>query len=114
MRPGLIAVARRPRASEKLVDQHTRARARVAVDHEAGRVGERGLDGVLYIAAFEARVASAKHEALQALPAFHQREAGAEKMRIVDAGLRIDEVHRCKIAFAALGRRNAPEAADRN
>src|SRR5262249_40430798 len=82
--------------------------------HETHRVSERGLDRVLRIAALEAPVARAKDDTLQALPSLHQRKPWAEKMRVVDASLRIDEVHRREIAFATLRCRDAPEAADRD
>ena len=57
VRARLVGVAGRPRAREQLVDQHARAGAGIAVDHQAVRIGERGLERVRGAAAFEARVA---------------------------------------------------------
>ena len=53
------------------------------------------------------------HEALHALPAFHQSEAGAQQMGVVGGAGRIEQMHRRQIAFAALRRRHAAHAADR-
>ena len=114
VRARLVAVAGRPRAGEQLVDQHARAGAGIAVDHQARRIGERRLDRLGRAAAREARVARPVDEALHALPALHQREARAQQMRVVDAARGIDEMHRREIAFAALGRRDAAQAADRD
>ena len=43
----LVGVAGRPRAREQLVDQHARAGAGIAVDHQRGRIGERRLERLL-------------------------------------------------------------------
>ncbi len=56
----------------------------------------------------------AVEKALRALPAFHQRQAVLDQMRVVAAGLRIDQMHRRDIAFAAPRRGNAAQAADRD
>ena len=64
--------------------------------------------------AFEARIAGAKHDALHPPPARHQFETVGEEWRIVGLGVLVEQMDRRQIAFAALGRRQAAEAADRD
>ena len=45
---------------------------------------------------------------------FTSDRPGPQQMLVVDAGRGIDEMHRREVAFAALGRRHAAEAADRD
>src|SRR5262249_58732135 len=108
----LIAVARGPRAPEQSVNQHPRAGARIAVHHQAARIGERGFDGIGRAASSKTSVVAAVHEALHALPAFHQGESRPQQMRVVDSARWVDEMHRRKIALAALGRGDSAHAPD--
>ena len=75
VRARLIPVTVRARRAEQAVDQDAGAGALVAVDHDAGGVGERRAHRVLRAQAFEALVAGAKHDALHPPPARHQFEA---------------------------------------
>src|SRR5262249_5300174 len=110
VRARLVAVAGRPRTLEQPVDQHTRAGAGLAVDHQAGGIRERGLDRLGGASTLEARVAGPIDDALHALPPLHQREAGLHEVAVVDAGRGIEQVGRGEIAFAALRRGDAAEA----
>ena len=114
MRFRLVGIALGLLSAEQPIDQDARARSGIAVDHQAGIVRERGLHRLFGGLSFEALVARAKEKALHALPAFHERKAGREQMLVVNAGSRIDEMHRREIAFAALRGADAALAADRD
>ena len=75
---------------------------------------QRRFQRVLRALAFEARIAHPKHDALHAQPAAYQREAVLRILLIIDAGRRVHQMDRRKIAFAAPRRRNAAHAADRD
>ena len=114
VRARLIAVARGPCAAKDLIDQNSRAGTGIAVDHQAVLFGKRGLDRLGDATALETRIAGTMHQALHALPAFHQREPWTQKMNVVKTGRRIDEMHWRKIALATLGRGYPAETADRD
>src|SRR2546423_457286 len=50
------------------------------------------------------------HNALHALPALDQGHAGPHDMFVVSPGLRIEQMHRREVAFAAAGGSNSTEA----
>ena len=110
----LIPVAVGTRIAEQPVDQDARAGALVAVDHDAGGIGERRAHRILRVQAFETFVAGTKHDALHPPPARHQFKPIGEKRRVVALGLLVEQMDRREIAFAALGRRQPAEAADRD
>src|SRR6185437_10689475 len=114
MRARLIPVAIGTRIAKQAIDQDARARALIAVDHDTGGIGERRSHRLLYRLSFEAHIALAEYDALHAPPARHQLEAFAQERRVVGLALVVKEMDRCEIAFAALGRRQTTEAADRD
>src|SRR6266852_3928304 len=112
VRARLVPVAVGPRLAEQTVDQDARTGALVAVDHDAGGIGERRLHGLPRGLAFEALVAPAEYDALHAPPARHQLKAIAEIWRVVGLALVVEQMDRGEIAFAALGRRQSAETSD--
>src|SRR5438093_11376295 len=74
VRARLIPVTVRARAAEQPVDQDPRACPLVALDHDAGRVGERGADSVFGADTLETPVALAEYDALHAPPSRHEFE----------------------------------------
>src|SRR6266700_2547658 len=74
VRTRLVPIAFRARTAEQPVDQDARAGALVAVDHDAGGIGERGGDGLLRAQAFKALIAFPEHDALHPPPARHELE----------------------------------------
>src|SRR5215475_13031196 len=82
MRAWLIPIAVRPRIAEQPVDQNAGARALVAVDHDAGGIGERCANRLLCVSAFETHIALAEHDALHPPPAGHQFEPVGEERRV--------------------------------
>ncbi len=107
VRARLVGIAGRPFAAEQLIDQDACSRPGVAVDHQAGWVGERSLCRLRRGLALEALVAGAEQHALHALPAFDQRESRCEQVLVVNAGVGIDQMHRRHVAFAAQRRVDA-------
>src|SRR5688572_25383698 len=88
VRARLHGVAGRLRVAEQALDERARAAALIAVDHHARWVRHRRGDRLGGVAAIEARVATAKDDALQAPVAGNQLEAGCEEGPVVLAGLR--------------------------
>jgi hypothetical protein len=110
----LIPVAVRPVVAEQAIDENAGARALIAVDHDAGGIGERGLYRFLDASPFEAIVAFAIDDALHAAPARHQLEAIGKERRVVGLAVVVEQVDRREIALAAPGGSEAAEAADRD
>ena len=109
----LVGIAGRPRApSSWSISTRVPAPAlRLTISADASARSR--LERLLRAASLEALVAGAEQDALHALPARHQREAGRHQMHIILSARRIDQMHRRDVAFAAAGRRHAAETADR-
>src|SRR5213080_3491965 len=107
-----MPVAVRAHAAAQPVDQAARACPLVAVDHDAGRVGERGADSVFGADTLETPVALAEYDALHAPPSRHEFEPITEIWRVVGLSLLVEQMNRRKIALAAFGGRQSAEAAD--
>src|SRR5262249_56799113 len=111
MRARLIAVAGGPRTFKHPVDEHARAGAGVAIDHEAPRIRERSCERVGGAASGEAGVVVAVHETLHALAALHPCEALAPQGCVVDSTFGIEEMHPRPVALSPHRPRHGPPAA---
>ena len=111
---GLVPVALGPGAVEKPVEQNARARALVAIDHQACFIAQRKGHRPARIKASKARIIRAMHDPLHAPPSLDQFQPFAQERPVVCLGLVIEEMNGREIAFAALGRSQTAETAHRD
>ena len=83
---------------------------RFTITHDASR--RRRRDRVGGRPSFEARVALAKHDALQSPVAGNQRERRREERAVVVTALRVEQMDAGDVALAALGGFESGQAAD--
>ena len=112
MRLCLGAVSRGPRAIQHAVDQNPCAASGVAVDHQTRAIRKHYRHGFFHRMVFEARVARAEYDTLQAAITGHQFQLFGQKGTIVLPTRGIHEMDAGDVALAALRRRKAARASD--
>jgi len=114
MRSRLVPVPVWASLTEQAVNQDARASPLIAIDHDAGGIGDCRTHSLFGTQTLKTLIAFSKHDSLHTAPARHQFEPLSQKRYVVSFSPVVEQMDRRKIAFAAFRGRQSAETANRN